>query len=173
MSETEQTTKAAAEATATETKQTTTAENTVNKIVISDNAKNKILCVVKVMALAIGLINLYLSAKGEACIQFDSAATTQTVTLVYTLCVTAWSVWKNFSWTGAAQQSDTLLKALKKGDTETISSAYTTISDALADVKSLIDSIGAIGKADTGTSTDATGSGTAQKEEAAEAEAQK
>ena len=126
---------------------------------ITAKVKTRILCVVKILAMAAGLLNLWCSARGYACcITFDSNAVTQTITLIYTAIVAMWGFWKNFSWTETAQKSDTLLKALKGGDTSTITTAYTTIETAYKDVKSLISEIGAIGSESTDSTSTSTNS---------------
>lgn len=70
----------------------------------------------RVITLAVTLINLLLSATGNAVLPIDDAQIEQAVSAVAVIVLAVINCWKNNSFTTAAQAGDKIMKAVKKGE---------------------------------------------------------
>lgn len=89
--------------------------------------KDMIKSVIGIIAFVIGALNMFLSANGYQCIEFNTEAVTQAVSLFITLGGAFWSTWKNFNWTKAAKDGQAFTDAVKHGDKDALNIVWNTV----------------------------------------------
>lgn len=74
--------------------------------------------IIRTIVLVIALVNQVLTSMGKNPLPFSEDTIYELVTLLVTICASAWAWWKNNSFTPAAIQADKYMKNLKNAESE-------------------------------------------------------
>ena len=72
--------------------------------------------IIRTIVLIIALVNQGLAIFGKETLSITEDQVYQVVTLIATICASAWAWWKNNSFTKNAIKADKVLEQLKKGE---------------------------------------------------------
>lgn len=70
--------------------------------------------IVRLTVLLFALINQALAAAGKSPLPFSDETLTEAVSVIITVCASAWAWWKNNSFTHAALEADEVMRKIKE-----------------------------------------------------------